>query len=228
MEKKIAKQIVSDIIDKTIIIDTMNSLDINQQFVIVKQTKFKFNYNVNNFKDHFHTDNYKKATISDLIGLLSLNIDSILPVPIINDSLSQKDYKISELPGLLILIFVNISKINSNNLGGSFNYLMNLLNNSNLPINSDFPINNTLPNNPPLSINNMITENINNVFSQIINISGNLQPLNNDYQNNYNEEYSNQINIMKNMGFTDDNKILESLIVSEGDVSAAIQYYLNS
>ena len=44
--------------------------------------------------------------------------------------------------------------------------------------------------------------------------------------NNNRETYSEQIEQMKMMGFTNEYKIIESLIVSDGDVNSAINYYL--
>ena len=40
------------------------------------------------------------------------------------------------------------------------------------------------------------------------------------------EKYKDEITILKNMGFTNEDKIVESLIVSNGDVNSAIHYYL--
>jgi len=198
---------VFNIINKGVIKKTMENLDKNKHFVIVKQTKYKFNYNIATFVDYFNTDKYSDATITDLIGFLSLNIDSVLPIPIINDRFITKNQTISNFPGLLIIVFINISKLNHTHPGGSLNYLMNLLNNNNLSVNNIFQ--------------NMFNPN------ELLNTPDNIQQVN-QYQNHSSEQYSEQIDIMKNMGFSDENKILESLIVSEGDVNNAIQYYLGS
>ena len=51
----------------------------------------------------------------------------------------------------------------------------------------------------------------------------------NIYNNNNecSEKYKDQIELMKSMGFTDERKILESLIIHEGNVEGAANYYLN-
>ena len=56
-----------------------------------------------------------------------------------------------------------------------------------------------------------------------------LPPVNNTpeiFLNNNMEKYKDEIIILRNMGFTDENKILEAIIVSDGNINNAIHYYL--
>ena len=78
--------------------------------------------------------------------------------------------------------------------------------------------------------NGAIEENIIPNNEETVNdISIMLTNLVNIYNNNNecSEKYKDQIELMKSMGFTDERKILESLIIHEGNVEGAANYYLN-
>ena len=109
----------------------------------------------------------------------------------------------------------------------TFSYFMNALNSSNIDFNmfnnSNTTMSETITNSlqnfsliPSVSLNN--TENITN--ENII------TPNNTTSLNNHRDTYRDQIEQMKAMGFTNEYKIIESLIVSDGDVNSAINYYL--
>ena len=74
------------------------------------------------------------------------------------------------------------------------------------------------------------TDTINYIMNMInINLSGQIVSnisTNNTFIDDNKEKYKDEIKILKDMGFTDENKILESLIVSNGNVNNAIHYYL--
>jgi hypothetical protein len=46
-------------------------------------------------------------------------------------------------------------------------------------------------------------------------------------QNNLREQYKDEIETMKAMGLSDENKILQSLSVCEGNVEHAVNYYFS-
>ena len=78
--------------------------------------------------------------------------------------------------------------------------------------------------------NDVIEESIIQNNEETVNdISNMLTNLVNIYNNNNecSEKYKDQIELMKSMGFTDERKILESLIIHEGNVEGVANYYLN-
>ena len=154
------------------------------------------------YKNIINNRDIKTCTISDILYFTSKNLKTILPIPILDGKYVSENYLINNLPSKLIVIFVN----------------MNILNKS-------FPL--SINNSTALSyIMNMITTNT----GAIANIPPPPTPVLNNIEETFmddnREKYKDEITILKNMGFTNEDKIVESLIVSNGDVNSAIHYYL--
>ena len=224
MENQVAKKMVSNMIEGGIIRNSLNTLDKHTHFVLVKfnNSYSKFKHTIHTYEDTIRSVNYGYATITDVIYMESRSTNTILPIPLINDEFAKENYKIEDLPGLLVIVFINISKSVYPEIGGSLDYLMNLLNNNDIFSNTNIinqigegPINSLISN---TNITNQIGEGpINSpIGSQ------------NEYRTTLLTQYSDQINTMANMGFNNENKVLESLIVSDGELNGAIHYYLNS
>lgn len=190
--------IINGIIDNAIN-NVVNNI-INKSFYLIKYSSTSNSYVGSNvlYKNITNNNNIENYTISDILSFTSKNLKTILPIPILNGKYIYEDLYITKLPSKLIIIFVN----------------MNILKKTSLPlaINNSTAINYIMNmiNMPPPPVNP--PPEINNSQETFINMNK--------------EKYKDEIIILKNMGFIDENKIIESLIVSEGDVNNAIHYYL--
>tara|TARA_B110000208_G_C11590969_1_gene366291 strand:- start:183 stop:776 length:594 start_codon:yes stop_codon:yes gene_type:complete len=191
------KELVNDII--TGAVDSI----IHSKFYLIKYSpnKKKFISNEIEYKNVISDFDTSIHTVSDIVKNLIINLTTILPVPIINGEYFNKDIPVSKLPSKLIIVFVNMNilRINRYPLPET---IMNYINNSNDSIINMFNLSDT---SPPVYNSSNVT---------MINTSNNQ------------EKYKDEIKVLKDMGFTDENKIIESLIVSEGDINNAIHYYL--
>ena len=108
---------------------------------------------------------------------------------------------------------MNISQPIIQTTGSMQSFIMNMLNNLALTEQQNTP-NQTGQQNTPIN-NQPVDPNI-----PINNLSAN-------FMNDNTEKYKDEIKTLKDMGFTDEQKILEGLIVSDGDINNAIHYCLN-
>ena len=78
------------------------------------------------------------------------------------------------------------------------------------------------------ALNNFLENNnnadISSISNQFINSLSNFQTNISDSKTKYKE----QIEIIKNMGFSNEQLIIQSLIVSDGNVENAVNYYLSN
>lgn len=183
----------------------------------------------------------------DILHITTKNLNNILPIPILDGKYVNENICINTLEKKLIILFVNMEFLE--NITG-FSYFMNAINASNIEINNENnsemsqintnPIQSNITNNnnddnlvngSDLNLmNNIINNTTNNTMNNILqNISNNIviSSQNNNFDSNlYKDQYKNEIDLMKSMGFTNETKIIESLIVSDGDIEVAINYYL--
>ena len=208
-----------------------------RKFYLIKHCNIKKKYISSEilYKNVFSEFSGEKHTIKDLLETISNNLESILPIPILNGKYVKTNYTINNLPSKLIIIFVNMNIISlRHNIPqeNPFNYIMNFINNNgnieDLMNNPDlsllsniFPPNTHIPqpHPPPIPPPPPITPPFPENAISIINA-------NNDFINENKEKYKDEIAILQNMGFTDESKIIESLIVSNGDINSSINYYL--
>ena len=132
--------------------------------------------------------------------------------------------------------------INNNNSNKDTNnpdqFSLNIDNNSNQPDLSNDLLHNTLPgsvtSNQETHINDEGTH-INDDGTNINSVNNTIAQLLNIYQSSgisdsldaFREQYNQQFEEMLSMGFTDENKIITSLYVCEGNCENAINYYLS-
>tara|TARA_B110000977_G_C11068605_1_gene488744 strand:- start:2216 stop:2929 length:714 start_codon:yes stop_codon:yes gene_type:complete len=227
--------IVTDIINNAI-----NNI-INKSFYLIKYSSISKSYISSNvlYKNIINNENIKNYKISDVLLFTSKNLKTILPIPILNGRYISEDLYINELPSKLIIIFVNMNLLKKSsyplsiNNSTALNYIMNMFSNTTTPIIPPPPMLLPLippppPYPPPLhevvpinqTILNEVTINPINPLIGINNTQGDT------FLNINKERYKNQINILKGMGFDNEHKILEALIVSDGDINSAIHYYL--
>tara|TARA_B110000211_G_scaffold217440_1_gene261318 strand:- start:946 stop:1536 length:591 start_codon:yes stop_codon:yes gene_type:complete len=173
---------------------------INKSFYLIKYSSISNSYVSSDvlYKNIINNNNIENYTISDILSFTSKNLKTILPIPILNGKYISEDLYITKLPSKLIIIFVN----------------MNILEKTPFPLS----INNSTAIN---YIMNMI-----NIPPPPINPPPEIDTSQETFINMNKEKYKDEIIILKNMGFIDEHKIIESLIVSEGDVNSAIHYYL--
>jgi len=173
---------------------------INKSFYLIKYSSISNSYVSSDvlYKNIINNNNIENYTISDILSFTSKNLKTILPIPVLNGKYISEDLYITKLPSKLIIIFVN----------------MNILEKTPFPLS----INNSTAIN---YIMNMI-----NIPPPPINPPPEIDTSQETFINMNKEKYKDEIIILKNMGFIDEHKIIESLIVSEGDVNNAIHYYL--
>ena len=225
------------------IIDTSIKNIVEKNFYLIKHCSIKNKYICSeilykNVLENFSESNH---SIKDLLEIISNNLDSILPIPILNGKYLRTNYTINKLPSKLIIVFVNMNIVSYQTIlppENSINYIMNFINNNidigdmiqnsnftipalNIPPPPNTPYPNTplsnhpIPHPPPLPINIPFPLNLIPVLNT-----------NNSFINENKEKYKDEITILQNMGFSDENKIIESLIVSNGDINNSINYYL--
>uniref|UniRef100_A0A6C0B383 UBA domain-containing protein n=1 Tax=viral metagenome TaxID=1070528 RepID=A0A6C0B383_9ZZZZ len=200
------KNLVNDIINN--IINTAKNNIINKSFYLIKYSSINNSYVSSEvlYKNIINNDNIGNCRISDVLESTSKNLKTILPIPILNGKYLSENLLINYLPSKLIVIFVNMNIIEKSaypisiNNSTALNYIMNMITGSIDPLN---PTSLLLP--PPPEINDTAEE---------------------TFINERLDKYKDEINILKNMGFNDENKIIESLIVSDGNINNAIHYYL--
>ncbi len=228
--------LVKDIIDASI----KNVID--KKFYLIKYCNIKKRYISSEilYKNVFNDFSGKTHTVKDLLETISNNLESILPIPVLEGKYLKNNYTIDSLPSKLIIVFVNMNIIKLQReiqQENPFSYILNfinndgnidnLINNSNIPFLSNMSLSNTQqisassnyvhPPFPPQSIPLPPIPPLNSIP---------VQNVNNDFINENKEKYKDEIDILKNMGFNDENKIIESLIVSNGDINSSINYYL--
>ena len=180
--------------------------------------------------------------IEGILHLLYKKYYNSLLIPIYQGEIINKNIRISSLKSPLLIINKKIdsftdrfsSNFTTNIISNMFHNISNNLitnrntntdintststeinTNTNTEINADIPINIE----EPINVNNTNIVNSNNLLFNYLN-SNIINPT-------YMEQYKDELSQMNNMGFTDKNKALQALIVSDGNVENAINYYLN-
>ena len=180
--------------------------------------------------------------IEGILHLLYKKYYNSLLIPIYQGEIINKNIRISSLKSPLLIINKKIdsftdrfsSNFTTNLISNMFHNISNNLitnrntntdintststeinTNTNTEINADIPINIE----EPINVNNTNIVNSNNLLFNYLN-SNTINPA-------YMEQYKDELSQMNNMGFTDKNKALQALIVSDGNVENAINYYLN-
>ena len=222
-----AKNIISDCIDTCIerCIQIENEKNITGFYLLKYHTKTKKYYsNLIEYSSILPDFNERNYFLIDILNNSTEHLQDILPIPVLNGKYLKENVCINNLENKLLIIFISMKDIDTTS---TFSYFMNALNSSNIDFNmfnnSNTTMSETITNSlqnfsliPSVSLNN--TENITN--ENII------TPNNTTSLNNHRDTYRDQIEQMKAMGFTNEYKIIESLIVSDGDVNSAINYYL--
>lgn len=188
---------------------------ISSLFDNISNTVFNFNYSNNISNSNNNSNNYV------------LESENNSPITTHIDTDSEIDIPLTDTDSLL-------SDNESDN---------NLSNNNLNDVNTDISTTNTLPNISTTAFNdnidnfvnsmenalNNFLENNNNadissISNQFINSLSNFQTNISDSKTKYKE----QIEIIKNMGFSNEQLIIQSLIVSDGNVENAVNYYLSN
>ena len=231
------KKLVKEIIDTAL----ENVTDRNsKKFYYIKYSSIKKNYISTTilYKDLFKNFLEHTHDVKDLLNKVMFT-KNIIPIPFLNGKYLRENYILNELPSEILIIFMDMNILTERptvNYHNSFSYIMNLLGPSNTSpspwdpsadysfVNS--PSNATVINDLENSLN-LISQQLNNINSPnqpILNISNISTP--EQIINNNKDRYKDEINVLKDMGFSDEYKIIESLIISNGDINSAIHYYL--
>jgi len=231
------KKLVKEIIDTAL----ENVTDRNsKKFYYIKYSSIKKNYISTTilYKDLFEDFLEHTYDVKDLLNKVMFT-KNIIPIPFLNGKYLRENYILNELPSEILIIFMDMNILTERptvNYHNSFSYIMNLLGPSNTSpspwdpstdyslVNS--PSNATVINDLENSLN-LISQQLNNINSPnqpILNISNISTP--EQIINNNKDRYKDEINVLKDMGFSDEYKIIESLIISNGDINSAIHYYL--
>ena len=175
---------------------------INKSFYLIKYSTINNSYISSEvlYANIIGAQDIVDCTIKDILYFTSKNLKTILPIPILNGKYLSENLFISKLPSKLIIIFAN----------------MNILTNAHTPLS----INNTTALNYIMNMLGSSTTTANPPPPAINNIAE-------TFITEESEKYKDEIKILKNMGFTNLDKIIESLIVNDGDVNSAVHYYLN-
>ena len=230
-----ANNIINNCIDRCIQIE--NEKHINGFYLLKYNNKTrKYSSNLIDYSTVLPNFNEKKYFLIDILNNSTNHLNTILPIPVLNGQYLKENICINNLENKLIIIFINMKNIDSSS---TFSYFMNAITSSNIDFNifnaSNIDHNSTIP--PSLQ---QQQQNIENTLQNMSNMSSLFSPNNSGIinipnipnipipvsLNNNRETYSEQIEQMKMMGFTNEYKIIESLIVSDGDVNSAINYYL--
>ena len=224
----LATNIVNTCIDKCIQIETERQI---KGFYLLKYNTTSKNYSSKliSYESLFKNFHHEKYFLIDVLHYSTNHLPSILPIPVLNGKYLKENICINELEDKLVIIFINMKDIDTSS---PFTYFMDALNTSNINLNI---FNNTID----LSSNSgIITNTLQNIESLLQTAPTPPPPIppppppiiaptiSNSLLNTHSETYSEEIEQMKAMGFTDEYKIIESLIVSDGDVNNAIHYYL--
>ena len=241
--KELINGLATNIVDSCI--DSCIKIAVEKQingFYILKYNKTTKKYSSNLIEYSSIIENFheKKYFLIDILNFSTNHLHNILPVPILNGKYLKENICINNLEHKLIVIFINMKH---NNSTSTFSYFMNAINTSNIDFNV---FNNTdlhdveglnevetftsqiqnLLSTTQTYINENPIQNVTlpspsaNIIPNIINSSVNTS------LDSHRETYREEIEQMKAMGFTQEYKIIESLIVSDGDVNSAIHYYL--
>ena len=238
-----ANNIINNCIDRCIQIE--NEKHINGFYLLKYNNKTqKYSSNLIDYSTVLPNFDEKKYFLIDILNNSTNHLNTILPIPVLNGQYLKKNICINNLENKLIIIFINMENIDSSS---TFSYFMNALNSSNIDFNifntSNIDNNSTIQGiNNNFTIQGDLTNQLHNIENTLQNLSLVLPPPPNNTGNinianipnnttsvslnNHRETYSEQIEQMKMMGFTNEYKIIESLIVSDGDVNSAINYYL--
>ena len=106
-----------------------------RKFYLIKHCNIKKTYISSEilYKNVFNDFSGETHTVKDLLETISDNLDSILPIPILNGKYVKTNYTINNLPSKLIIIFVNMNIIRLRHeipQESPFNYIMNFINNN--------------------------------------------------------------------------------------------------
>ena len=242
---KMANNIVDTCIDNCIKITTERQI---KGFYLLKYNNKikKYTSNLIEYSSIIKNFHEKEYFLIDILNISTERLHNILPIPVLNGKYLKENICINNLEHKLIIIFINMKYIDSSS---TFSYFLNSLNtdfNVFDNISNDFTnsetlnqiqnllyVNQTDTNNIPeqnFSLNYTAPISIPNIPVAIDNtpsiIPNTIGSTTNTLFNEQYETYSDQIEQMKAMGFTNEYKIIESLIVSDGDVNNAIHYYL--
>ena len=258
---------LSNNIVRTSIITAIQNV-VNSEFYLIKFSSIQKRYISSNIKFKNIIEDYLDSsfTVGDLLDSVAKNMETILPIPILNGKLLLTNYSIRDLPSKLMIVFVNMntrfhSIISNNDNPITLEYVMNIINNqfgnpqdqlstifnTSNPVNiTPYPLLNVpqVPPPPPPLLNiphppptpppiTSIPYTTPPLLNPIMDIMSSFNILNvpggNDnigFLSANREKYCNELNTLKNMGFTDEAKMIEGLIVSDGDINSAINYYL--
>tara|TARA_B100001093_G_scaffold469464_1_gene490215 strand:+ start:295 stop:1011 length:717 start_codon:yes stop_codon:yes gene_type:complete len=203
----------------------------NYYILEYSKTLNKFNCETYKFSDTLEEiDNLDNIKLYEII-IAHHKINYIL-LPIYKGKLVKKDLSLSEFKSPIIILKLDInllvntktSRIPYNLLNMDINSIINTIlarpqsNNANNNENED-------DGNTDNVINSQ--NDIANITSQLMNIYSNSVTNVNNIQRETEEKYSKEIEQIMNMGFDNREKIIQSLIVCNGNVELAINYYLS-
>ena len=180
--------------------------------------------------------------------ILLINIENLIPFSlntstlsrILNNSIFEGISAVSDIANTPLTNLCN-SQFNINDISNWESQLYNLddINNSNDNLKEEANeeeeanVEETNVEEDSLESENIINEStLNESFINVISQLSNINNLDNIYTSNINynqikENYETEYNNMKNMGFTNENKILQSLYICNGNLEEATNYYLS-
>ena len=233
----------------------------NAGFYLIKFGVIQNRYTSSEIRYKNVVDDYltTPVTVGDLLVSIARNLDTIIPIPILNGKFLLTNYLIRDLPSKLMIVFINMnarlqSVISDNNSGDTLDFVMNLLNtqfeHSATPFPGfidqsiapeltvahppptpppEFAIAHPPPTPPPILGNTpSLPSPMGELTTPPLNIQNVMNSLgeHNAFLSTSRDKFHDELEILKNMGFVDEFKMIESLIISNGDINSAIHYYL--
>ena len=206
---------------------------ISSLFDNLSNTVFNFNYsnNINNSNSNNNiSNNYVLESENNSPITTHIDTDSEIDIPLTDtDSLLSDNESDNNLSNNNVndinTTDVNTTDVNTTDLNTDINTTNSQPNISTTAFNENID---NFVNSMENALNNFLENNnnadISSISNQFINSLSNFQTNISDSKTKYKE----QIEIIKNMGFSNEQLIIQSLIVSDGNVENAVNYYLSN
>ena len=207
----------------------MNSNIKINEYIILKENDCTYKYEscIEKYSDILINFKIKNYRLIDLLYKINEQFSKkVILLPINKGKLIKENCIINSLQTPLIILCISpliASQKNSNVYRRLVRDLINIRNGRALDIDEEEQENETFE-----ETNNNLSNNFVNFTNQIMDMFSNSTNAINDLNTQHRETYREQIQQMKSMGFYDEDKIIQSLVVSEGCIDNAINYYLSN
>ena len=207
----------------------------------IMQNKEKFNYFVLDYDKilncfaikgkHFKDNNTAEHENNELYDIVKENIKPHhIIIPVYKGSIVKKNLDVDVFTSPLLLLRLNINLVGSKNKSViNTSSIINSMSNMDISTLISQIMSTPLGNNNENAINsqNDVTD-FTNLTNQLMNIYNNSSQNMQSLARQNEEKYKDEISQIMAMGFDDKEKIIQSLVVCNGDIEQAINYYLSA